>query len=331
MHQLPRLTIRCATDDLHLGHWNSEGPISGFPDTGDHEVVSKAATIFPETRDKVRAPAKISSVKPACYKIKIKRSRGAAYIDDSGQVWVVAAGIREEGSQKDFYDQFTQLPSSSWLPTDKDRDLLKKQDLRSSLSAWGLRVWNGLNELVPNSTRKTECTLSVQHPFTDDSAPVCTLKVGVVVVDGEPLGVEVRVEDFINVQNAPIIRLAHLIAMSWIHRDEQFWSITPAVASITFDEAHCAEEVFAGKFRASSPMLFSPGGVAHRVKHTSAIDICDATIEGSPVQALCGQTFVPRQDHQKLNTCEECENVLSVLDSFLESSSEDKANPRQKH
>lgn len=320
MPELPRLTIRCAIEDLELDHWKSDGPINGFPNTGDHEIVLRAAELFPTSRDMTHAPAKISVVKPTCYKIKTNRHRGAAYIDSDGQVWVVAAGIREDGSRKDFYQQFMNIDSQEWLPTDADKDLLERQQKCSVLRQWELLIWNTLQDSLPKTNWARGVAISVKHPFLKTETDVCTLRIEVVYVSGVPLGVEIRIDDYVNLQYDPLVRLAHRTAMSWVHRDEQAWSLTPLIASIEFGDNCTSTDLFSGTFRAQSPMEFRPGSVAHLVEHTAAVDIWDATVEGTPVQALCGQTFVPRQDHNSLSTCKECEAVRALIDQIVSSS-----------
>lgn len=313
MPLLPRLTIRCALEDLQLHHWNSDGPLSGFLDTVDHEVVAKAIELFPESRDNSHAPAKISKVKPTCYKIKINRHRAAAYVDQEGQVWIVAAGRREGKSRKDFYQVFMLMDASTWLPTETDLRLLEKHKSRNRLIAWEKELWDDITTNMTEQSWINGFTMEIRNPFDAVSPPICTLFIGAVSIDDEPLGIEVKIRDIKNAQYTPLCRLSHKVALSWVHHQEQQWSITYNNASIMFDDKCRASDVFAGKYRAEGPLLFSPGAVAHRVRHKSSGDICTATIEGTPVQALCGQTFVPRQDHESLEKCADCENILEII------------------
>jgi hypothetical protein len=75
------------------------------------------------------------------FKVKIQRWRGAV-LDDREPSWLLAAGIREDGSRDDFYEALTSsakaararlnaegVPSGGketysgpWLPTEDDRD-----------------------------------------------------------------------------------------------------------------------------------------------------------------------------------------------------------------
>ncbi|RMD17408.1 DUF3039 domain-containing protein [Corynebacterium gottingense] len=40
----------------------------------------------------------------------------------------------------------------------------------------------------------------------------------------------------------------------------------------------------------------------------------DAIVQGSPVFALCGTVFVPRQDHKKLAACPRCMRIQGLLE-----------------
>ncbi len=311
----PRLTIRCATEDLGLEHWTAEGPVTGFATPADHKIVAKAAELFPESRDTAKAPAKISTVSPACYKLKIQRYRGAAYIDEHGQVWVVASGIREDGSKKDFYEQFMSMAPKDWLPGLKDYELVRRQRRRSTLASWEQQLRHRLKELDSSTEEDFHGRFPVYDPFIpsgSSDSPICTIVVEMVRVDGCCLGIEVRIADYIDASNEPLVKLSHRLVLSWIHRDEQKWSISPVHTSLEFDEECTAADVISGKYRAEAPLMFSPGQVAHYT-HMAANDLWTATVEGTPINALCGRTFVPRQDHEKLEACPECVKLHSLL------------------
>ncbi|WP_198543597.1 hypothetical protein [Pseudofrankia sp. BMG5.36] len=94
-----RPTLRCLREDLRLPVPPANTPL----DQVGHPLLAKATEQFadPDTpHERIRA---IDDV--VLFKVKIGRWRGAAYSDDATEVhdWLVAAGIREDGSSDDFY------------------------------------------------------------------------------------------------------------------------------------------------------------------------------------------------------------------------------------
>ena len=49
---------------------------------------------------------------------------------------------------------------------------------------------------------------------------------------------------------------------------------------------------------------------AHYVKKTS---ILPSTIEGTPLEALCGKKWIPSRDPQKYPVCPECKEIFEQL------------------
>ncbi|OHV34834.1 MULTISPECIES: hypothetical protein [Pseudofrankia] len=94
-----RPTLRCLREDLRLPVPPASTPL----DQVDHPLLAKATEQFadPDTpHERIRAVDDV-----VLFKVKIGRWRGAAYSDDATEVhaWLVAAGIREDGSSEDFY------------------------------------------------------------------------------------------------------------------------------------------------------------------------------------------------------------------------------------
>ena len=95
-----RPTLRCLREDLHLPIPPASTPL----DDVDHPLLNKANEQFvdPDTpHERVRA---IDDV--VLFKVKVGRWRGAVFSnapDTEVRDWLVAAGVREEGSKGDFY------------------------------------------------------------------------------------------------------------------------------------------------------------------------------------------------------------------------------------
>jgi hypothetical protein len=77
-------------------------PIDDPLDEVDHPLLRKAAGQFGQAngpRERIR-----SVDDHVLYKVKTGRWRGAVWVEDYRQPWLVAAGWREEGSPEDFYE-----------------------------------------------------------------------------------------------------------------------------------------------------------------------------------------------------------------------------------
>lgn len=66
-----------------------------------------------------------------------------------------------------------------------------------------------------------------------------------------------------------------------------------------------------------------PPKVAHVVSRENKADadtlVTAAYIEGTPLEALCGQVFVPSRDPKTLPPCEKCVEILSEILKMRES------------
>jgi hypothetical protein len=130
-----RPTLRCLREDLRLG----DPPINEPLNEIDHPLVRKANEHFADPagpRERIRS---IDDV--VLFKVKVQRWRGAVQ-DASDPSWLIAAGLREEGSRDDFYDAFATAAKTArtrynaehsapiksdtycqaWLPTVDDHD-----------------------------------------------------------------------------------------------------------------------------------------------------------------------------------------------------------------
>lgn len=101
-----RPTLRCLRDDLVI----ALPPISQPLDELDHPLVRKANEQF---AGPVGARERIRSIDDVVlFKVKIQRWRGAVH-DAGDPSWLVAAGLREEGSRDDFYEALAQAATSA--------------------------------------------------------------------------------------------------------------------------------------------------------------------------------------------------------------------------
>ncbi len=60
-----------------------------------------------------------------------------------------------------------------------------------------------------------------------------------------------------------------------------------------------------------------PPKVAHVISRENGADadaiVTSAYVEGTPVEALCGQVFVPSRDPKSLPPCERCLEILTEI------------------
>lgn len=92
-----RPTLRCLREDLGL----EVPPINDPLNEIDHPLIRKANDQFAAaTGPRERILAIDDAI---MFKVKVQRWRGAI-VDDGEPSWLVAAGIREEGSRADFYE-----------------------------------------------------------------------------------------------------------------------------------------------------------------------------------------------------------------------------------
>jgi hypothetical protein len=64
----------------------------------------------------------------------------------------------------------------------------------------------------------------------------------------------------------------------------------------------------------------APPKAAHIVKtepgESAVAKVLEARIYGSPVEALCGEVFVPQQDPKRLPLCEVCKEIYDLYRSM---------------
>jgi hypothetical protein len=93
--QRSRPTLRCLREDLELAVPGAEVPL----DEIDHPLLAKATEQFASD---VRHERIRSIDDQILFKVKVQRWRGAVWTEDD-LPWLVAGGLREDGSGDDFY------------------------------------------------------------------------------------------------------------------------------------------------------------------------------------------------------------------------------------
>ncbi|WP_408911255.1 DUF3039 domain-containing protein [Corynebacterium gottingense] len=336
-----RLTIYCATQDLKLESWDGAGPVGSTSTQVEHPVLEHANAIFMPDRDYTKAPAKISGVRPTCYKVKTSRYRGVAYMDPDGQVWVVSAGIRKGMDRDDFYQRFmrrSEIDPQWWLPTSADRALLEREKKTDRLLAWRRHLFDQTQSAMAYfshevydggcvdpvvSVKLNEISQFLDFSSLNTSLPAVTMRL-ISLGEEEYLGVELQLEQHYDERTRSLCQLGIETIAAAIHDGEQDWSKDGLTEMgqpqfvLEFGGEITLDSVLRGIRSAKPPAWFRPGGVHHLVAEEIAQShvrtVSDAIVQGSPVFALCGTVFVPRQDHKKLAACARCMRIQGLLE-----------------
>ncbi len=96
MAGLASLTLRCLREDLALAVPRADTSLEEI----SHPLLAKATERFADDQTPHEGIAAIDD--EVLFKVKAQRRRGAIWVD-AGIPWLVAAGLREEGSPDDFY------------------------------------------------------------------------------------------------------------------------------------------------------------------------------------------------------------------------------------
>jgi hypothetical protein len=301
---------------------NTEDAEFGFAPRPSHPLLDHAVSLFPEDRDSTKAPETISKVRPTCYKVKTSRYRGAAYISDNGQVWLVAGGIRREGDTDDFYSEFMSETARNgrgwWLPSDEDVALATYGERFETLIEWERSIYDALGQHLGENELQIPFEADIVSPFEDKGRPISRIRVDLLDFDGESLGIEVAVQTLRWEFRDTLERLAWHAILCRIDHREQKWSVSTNASgnlssSREFSDTFSVQEVIDGTHSSGVPVVFLPGEAAHRISHFRAPSLTDATVNGDPVRSLCGKVFVPRQDHEVLDECDDCKKIVQAL------------------
>ena len=190
-----RITLRCYTEDLGLALPSLDHRLES-----DHPIVTELKNRAPT------APAGLKRIlsihAPLVYRLQRGRYRGAAWPDEPGRVlWLLAMGLRRDGSSDDAYRHFARLDEAGrLLPNDDDDSRLKLEAAARRYRA--LRT--GVTALLREArARPGEC---VSKELDGDIPCRCLLELGkgvdefwmaVSTVSSAGTGVEVRVRDMI--------------------------------------------------------------------------------------------------------------------------------------
>ncbi|RDH13872.1 DUF3039 domain-containing protein [Tsukamurella pulmonis] len=326
MPATPRPTLRCVNEDL-TDEWDdrthqramSDGFPSGPPSMTalNHPVIRHAIEVFSDLDGEHQRETISGLSDPTFYKLKTGRWRGAIFIDENNQPWLVAAGLRRAGDRDDFYADFMNRVnasgSSSVLPTAEDNSRLRRENAEGELTKWEQGVHDAILGAVARIGTDGQEKVTL-HALGGDSRDVlCEVEVTIAVIEDDadaPEGYGEVVLEFqtIRWQDEPLIGRAELVAMCAIGPDEQSWKAGHASVGRIYSSDGSAAEINAMLGRAlrgsnKVPGASTPGVVAH---FTHEARLTEQYVEGTATKALCGKVFVPRQAPDDLAVCPTC-------------------------
>jgi hypothetical protein len=270
---------------------------------------------------------------PHWWKQKTGRWRGAA--SDHSRVgegaWLCAGGRRTAGSSDDFYAVFKSNVVSygpeAYLPADEDLALLRAESKVHLLDAWRLQLQMMANVLLADSAGHFGTTVgpvAVTTPSLSergDTLAHVSMNVDEIVAGGDTLyACLLIVEPSVSANPLFVSQLVEAMTAA-VEVDPAEWRLAIhgpdgratshevaldeghlARARATRDRGHLVEE--------EAPRRLTLGVQAH---YSPQERLADASVEGSPVEAICGYWFVPTVDHQNREVCADCEEGLGTL------------------
>ena len=354
MGLIRRVTLRCLCEDLDSDWANShqrrefarlwrlaQGDasngelariIKSLPPTVmiDHPLVTSFRSAFEDDAKTVRRESISGLSNPHFWKQKSNRWRGAATeaIDavGEGEVWLCAGGLRAQGDNRDFYNQFCSHIKAhgalKFLPTAADRRYQDVEAKNARREAWRAQIQ--LSTLIClNKALKTreDNSLHVPAPKPDsEDAPLLHATFQVERVDDAvesitELVVQIHINDL---KHMNLATLAKNYVLNAIEPNVEAWSLLPGAGTDTIwatdvtpqigELAATASE--SNELPASSRGKWAPAASAHYSRKNYLVE---AHVKGDPVRGLCGTWFVPTDNPDNHPICPICKERYQAL------------------
>lgn len=327
-----RPTIRCLQNDLLEGieDVSQQRLALEKPDelpalhVFDHLALRKARDLFPAEGDVDAKRETISAAKGhPWWKLKTSVYRGAMHQDEAtGQAWLCAVARRREGDDDDFYEEFGRGVAanghSSYLPTDVDRRLLKRDRASFILGLWKEEVRNIAAGLLDQAVKDEQpAKATVAHPL-DGRGDLLDVTVELYTLGDERssvVEVTLTFERF-DWASLPLVESAEIVCLAAVDPDEQRWRPGSARGGAQRIYSQVMESVRFEEFLRIARLTRVPGETtAGRHAHwTNDPALTRKTVMGDAVEALCGVFFVPRQDYEDREMCESCDHRYKALE-----------------
>jgi hypothetical protein len=269
---------------------------------------------------------KISSVSDnVWWKQKSGRWRGAAAVatkNGEDTAWLAAAGLRADGDDRDFYANFAARSSTSsdaFLPQPEDVELERIDHKIARRDAWVLQVHVSALALLANAMRTGAAgPLIIQSP---DQQNVLSLTMNVSTVEeaGEILSEVIVAIKQLSFGAGQTAKSAVLAVLASIQAESSEWQIgllandIVSYATLVPDEIASRARHVEDRGELPDDSQMPQVRVGTRAHYAHQTGLTQATVDGEPVEALCGYWFVPMHDHGVLEVCEKCVAVRDIL------------------
>ncbi|MFT3943676.1 MAG: DUF3039 domain-containing protein [Ancrocorticia sp.] len=334
MSRTARPTLRVIREDLTSG-WSTpyflrmldKGEVSAlhpFPSL-PHPLIARAADSFGEEpqEDHHEGPVR-SAGKYNLKEIKDGQWRGGVWAQDE-VCWLVVAGLAkgEHKDHDDFYKKVERLSderaSEIFRPTEEDIHLWRREVAATKMSEWDLRVQRLMTDLLERALSVGSSRLEIKHPLPE-KLPNTARLLATVELEVKPI----REPDYEYDDVLLTIEVAdrwlssdfawHFIirALTIVNPPEQDWDRFGNDLSTMAEPGVLAKRLTQLRELNSRQELAQsePGIVAHFVHKPT---LTKHSYKGTATQAACGVIFVPRQDHEALPVCPECENRMKLI------------------
>jgi len=270
---------------------------------------------------------------PHWWKQKTGRWRGAA--SDHSRLgdgmWLCAGGRRTAGSNDDFYAVFKSNVLSygpeGYFPAAEDAVLLRAENKIHLLDAWKLQLQLVANVLLADAASHPGTTIGPVEITTPNLSSREDALAGLsVCVEEMPAGDDVMyaclviVEPSMSANRLFVTQLIETVTAA-IQVDPAEWRMalhgpegraTSHEAALDRSHLDRARQIRqAGQLEEDEEARSLTLGVnAHYSRRER---LTDASIAGSPVEAICGYWFVPTADHETRDVCAECHEGHEAL------------------
>lgn len=292
----------------------------------DHSVIRYFDRIFAVDEPEIKRESISAATDRLWWKLKTARWRGAALPDlNSEVVWLCVAGLRSAGSRDDFYERFERecsTDSSMFLPEAADELLREIEQDQVRLSAWRLQIQVSILVMIGHAVAGAppSAALSVRHPKRDDTLASVSVSIDELTIDGDTLTEALVVLEIAPGADEAWRPLLSQIVVGTLSSTVEDVRIAPvgspgefALSYGVYVDQELSDEVERA-LENRRPLRLSgdihQGAIAH---FSPREHLTEATVEGFPVEALCGHWFVPSADFLGKPTCSVCSERYDSL------------------
>lgn len=303
---------------LDQGDLDSLSPLSDLP----HPIIQKASECFGDNASDDNYVGLIASATSIrLHEIKTGQWRGGVWIDpDTDNCWLVVAGLAK-GNHKDhddFYKRVERADASNELvrrlPTDEDRQVLKRERASVILADWELdiqqQVLQGLEQIMNSGSVSLDVTVPGNASGDLARFSLTMAHIQEPDYDREEFVLEADIFDgFVGSHLAWQATLRVLITVcppegEW----DRFGDTYSTISEPGFLRARISElENLSARGELAESI---PNDKSH---FTHVKSLADSMVEGRGVRSLCGIYFVPMRDHESLPRCATCADRYEAL------------------